>query len=156
MPFAQFTLIKHFRHEDRGMTLAQLVDTLEGRLFNLDRLWYDNPHLRLQEESEALCEELQELHPLQASRLAELTDARQTLSRLEIEAAMLASRVEASVFAKESGAAWQKALELDCLRQSLQQERDRVARLEDQANGEAAVIQDLQDRLSLLQEKLYS
>jgi folate-binding Fe-S cluster repair protein YgfZ len=138
------------------MSLVQFFETMEGRLFNLDCSLRHNPHVRLQEEADALCEELQQLEPMQARRLAELNEARQTLIHQEIEAAMLASSVEASVFAKDSTAAWQQALELEQLRKSLQDERDRVERLEDAANEQATVIRSLEYRLSLLQQKLYA
>src|ERR1700730_10971424 len=113
------------------MTLTQFFETVEGRLFGLDLSFRHDSRAQLQEEADALCEQLQELHPHQAQRLNELAQARQSLSRQEIEAAMLASRVEAAVFAKESTAAWQQALELDCLRGVLKEERERVERLQD-------------------------
>ncbi|HEY1861149.1 MAG TPA: hypothetical protein VGG61_12380 [Gemmataceae bacterium] len=138
------------------MSFVQFFETVEGRLFNLDYSLRHNPHVRLQEEADALCEELQEVEPEQARRLAELSEARQTLIHQEIEAAMLASQVEASVFAKDSTAAWQQALELERLRHSLQEERERVERLEDAANEQATVIRGLEYRLSLLQQKLYA
>jgi hypothetical protein len=138
------------------MTIAQFFETVEGRLFNLDRSLWHNPHIELQDEADSLCEQLQNLQPIHSHRLAELAEARAARSGQEIEAAMLASRIEASVFAKESATAWQQALELDRLRQSLQEERDRVERLEDNANEEAALIRGMEYRLSLVQQKLYS
>jgi hypothetical protein len=138
------------------MSFVQFFESVEGRLFNLDCSLRHNPHVRLKEQADALCEDLQELEPMQAQRLAEIADARQALVRKEIEAAMLASQVEASVFAKDSYAAWQQALELEKVRLVLHEERERIERLEDTANEQATLIRSLEYRLSLLQQKLYA
>jgi hypothetical protein len=138
------------------MSLLQFFETVEGRLFNLDCSLRHNPHVRLQEEVDGLCEELQELEPVQSRRLMELAEARQWLSQQEVEATMLGSQVEASVFAEDSSAAWEQALELERVRHVLQEERERIERLEDSANEQATLIRSLEYRLSLLQQKLYA
>ena len=66
------------------------------------------------------------------------------------------SAPEASVFAKDSYAAWHQALELEKVRHTLNEERERIERLEDTANEQATLIRSLQYRLSLLQQKLYA
>jgi hypothetical protein len=138
------------------MSIVQFFETVEGRLFNLDCTLRHSPHVRLREQADALCEDLQELEPVQAQRLAEIAEARRWLVEQEIQAAMLASQVEASVFSKDSYAAWQQALELEKVRHTLNEERERIERLEDTANEQAALIRSLQYRLSLLQQKLYA
>jgi hypothetical protein len=138
------------------MSFIQFFETIEGRLFNLDCSLRHNPHGRIKEQADTLCEDLQELEPIQAQRLAEIADARKALSQQEVEAAMLGSRVEASVFAEDSSAAWEQALELERVRHLLQEERDRIERLEDTANEQATLIRSLEHRLSLLQQKLYA
>ena len=69
---------------------------------------------------------------------------------------MLASRIEASVFNRDSDSAWRLALELDQTRRAAEEECDRVGRLEQKAREAEAMIQRLEGRLARLQEKLYS
>jgi hypothetical protein len=139
------------------MTLEQLFLNMESRLYNLGwGPWTSDARIQVREQADDLCDDLQERHALHERLRATLAEARQRRDELVVQSTILASRIEASVFNKDSDSAWRLALELDQSRRASDEERERVDRLERKAREEEALIQRLEHRLALLQEKLYS
>jgi hypothetical protein len=139
------------------MTLEQLFLNMESRLYNLGwGPWTSDARIQVREQADDLCEDLRERTAEQRRLRASLAEARQRWDELVVQSTILASRIEASVFNKESDSAWRLALELDQSRRAGDEERDRVERLERRTRDGEAMIERLEHRLALLQEKLYS
>jgi hypothetical protein len=140
-----------------AMTLEQLFLNAENRLYNLGWCpWTNDASTQVREQTDALCEDLCERHDALPRLRATLDDARQRWDELVVQSTMLASRIEASVFNRDSDSAWRLALELDQTRRAAEEECERVGRLEQKAREAEAMIQRLEGRLARLQEKLYS
>jgi len=139
------------------MTLEQLFLNAENRLYNLGWFpWSSDARAQEREQADALCEDLSERHAGLPRLHATLDDARQRWDELVLQSTMLASRIEASVFNKDSDAAWRLALELDQTRRAAEEECERVGRLQRKAREAEEMILRLESRLAQLQEKLYS
>jgi hypothetical protein len=138
------------------MGLAQLIQTVEGRIVDFGQSLCGDRRMRLQEEADFVSEDLQERYTARVRRRADREEAKQYLAGLEIEETLLGSRVEVCVRAKEPAAAWQQALQLERVRQLAKAERDRLHRLEQRIEEGESEILELEMRLARLQEKLYS
>jgi chromosome segregation ATPase len=138
------------------MGLAQLIQTVEGRIVHFGQSLCGDRRMRLQEEADLVSEDLHERYLARVRRRADREEAKQYLAGLEIEETLLSSRVEVCVRAKEPASAWQQALQLERVRQLAKAERDRLHRLEERIEEGEAEILELETRLARLQEKLYS
>jgi hypothetical protein len=138
------------------MTLEQLFLNAENRLYNLGWFpWTNDAQAQEREQADALCEDLSERHAALPRLHATLDDARQRWDELVVQSTMLASRIEASVFNRDSDGAWRLALELDQTRRAAEEECDRVGRLDRKVREAEAMIEQIESRLARLQEKLY-
>jgi hypothetical protein len=144
------------RREGVVMGLAQLIQTVEGRIVDFGQSLCGDRRMRLQEEADFVSEDLHERYAARVRRRADREEAKVYLAGLEIEETLLGSRVEVCVRAKEPAAAWQQALQLERVRQLAKAERDRLHRLEERIEEGDAEILELETRLARLQEKLYS
>jgi hypothetical protein len=139
------------------MTLEQLLLNAETRLYNLGWWpWTSDARIQVREQADALCEDLCERHAALPRLRATLDEARQRWDELVVNSTMLASRIEASVFNRDSDSAWRHALELDQTRRAAEEECERVGRLQRKVFEAETMIQRLEGRLAQLQEKLYS
>jgi hypothetical protein len=139
------------------MTLEQFFLTAENRLFNLGwGPWLRHPHAPMRERSDQLVEDLQEHCLALEGHRSALADAKERFDECVLKSTMLALKVEASVFNKESDDAWRQALELDQSRRSADEERERVYRLNRKVRREEASIAQIENELARIQEKLYT
>jgi small-conductance mechanosensitive channel len=138
--------------KESTMQLERVFANAERRLVDLGRRLWEDPALRWREQMDAFCQRLGELEAARQRDAAEGETVRARLSRREIEAAMLASRIEACVFAGDPDRAFWQALELDQMRQALRHDRDQLDALRDNQRHLTAAISQLQTRLALLQE----
>jgi hypothetical protein len=138
------------------MTLDQFVMTVEERLVGLGkRLWRENSSTQIREQAEELSEALQDRIAARERCREELAEARKRLSTDEAQAALLVSRIETYVHVGDQPNAWQHALQLDHVRESLRQDRARREDLERQHRALSAHVERLERSLANLQEKLY-
>lgn len=136
--------------------LQKLVDHVEARLHRLGRQWLnEDPTADLREEAEQLSDQLQQsLAALERNR-AEVESLRHKLENLEINAAMLVSRVETYVHVGDRTRAWQDALELDHVRHSLRKGRTYLDRCEESHRRQQSHVAQLEGQLANLLVKLY-
>jgi hypothetical protein len=138
------------------MSLEQLFHKVECGIFHLGQhLLCDHPGRQLHNEALRLSEELQQSHAGLVRHRCELESVCERIVTQERQVLILESRVEAAIGAGNQRQAWQEALELDQLRQSL------AAACTEARNREAAIgthqerIVALERQLSAVQQKLY-
>jgi hypothetical protein len=138
------------------MTLEQLVQTVEGKVYRLGkRLWRDEPLADLRAEADQLSEELQHGYSVLESSHAQREAVSHRLADEEYNAAMLVSRIETYVHVNDAVNAWHSALELDYIRRSIRQDRARLRFHEETCRKQRAQVREVEGRLAGLLEKLY-
>lgn len=135
--------------------LAQLLNTVEWSLKDLGRLLF------LPGSREGQLDEIDRLSVQLQQRCAELTRAQRELAAVKRRlrdnpsaAALLRSRIETLARQRESEQAWQAALELDQLRQSLAADEEACPRWEQRCWSLHFHIRQLQRRLDRVLEQL--
>ena len=162
------------------MSLEQLFEEVEGKLFDLGkRLWgdepaapqedADGPSTDLQQAYDALSRcrcphqligmvaaavELQQAYDALSRCRATATETRRRIAANEVKAALLASRVETDLQTGNRDAAWEQALELDQLRHYLIADRGELPFLEKAIRNQQERIARLERRLGERQARL--
>lgn len=136
--------------------LQELVHQVETRLHRLGRkLLNEDPVAELREEAEQLSDQLQQSLATLDHNRARMEALRQKLDQLEINAAMLVSRVETYVHVGDRARAWQDALELDHVRHALRRGRDNLNRCEESRRCQQNHVAQLEGQLANLLVMLY-
>ena len=136
--------------------LERLVHSVESGLMDLGHiLLRPGPREQLLDDIDRLTDELRKRH-------AELTRSRMELGGLKrrlrdnpTAAALLHSRIESAIHARQSDRAWRCALELDQLRQTIASDREACPRLEQTCWSLQFLIRQLERRVARLQAQLY-
>jgi hypothetical protein len=135
--------------------LEKLVQTVESGLLDVGRrLWQPDPRERLLDEIDRLTLELRDRHQELTRSRNELAGMKRRLRDNPSAAALLHSRIESALRARQGEAAWRGALELDQLRQTMASDRDACPRLEQTCWSLQFLIRQLERRLTRLQEQL--
>jgi hypothetical protein len=139
------------------MTLEQIFQSVEQRLYHWGQaLWPEASATRYREQAESLTEAIRESRAAVNEREEAVATLRGAVADREIQAALLASSVESSVYAGDLGHAWRQALELDCLRQTLADDRGQLERLWQILTGQQSRLHRQENQLAILHEKLYA
>jgi chromosome segregation ATPase len=139
------------------MTLDQWVDTFEARLHGLGRSLWQSPSItRLEEQAALLSEDLRhrERELARCERRREETTL--GIATLERRASHLTRRIEVYFRVADQALAWQHALELERVRESLRRQRENLAQFDQVRRRLHTQIDYLERRLSEVEEKLSS
>jgi predicted nucleic acid-binding Zn-ribbon protein len=138
------------------MSLEQLFQKVECGIYHLGQHFLrDHPGRQLHDEAERLSEELQQSHAALGRHRRDLDPVGERIVAQERQALILESRVEAAVSGGDQRKAWNDALELDRLRQTLAADRTEVCRLETAIRRHQERIVGLERQLAAVQQKLY-
>jgi len=138
------------------MTLDQFLQTVESRIFSVGmHLWPNDTVTQMRDQADQLSEQLQERTATVGRCRESMRQARDRLTEKRKHEGFLVGRVETYVHVADQAQAWQHALELDELRQSIQQERDLLRHLDKAERDQRQHIQRLEQSLATLHEKLY-
>jgi chromosome segregation ATPase len=137
------------------MTLDQWVESFETRLHGLGRsLWQSPSTTRLEEQAarlrEDLCQRSRELSRCERQR----QETSLGIATLERRASHLTRRIEVYFRVADQALAWQHALELDRVSQSLRQDRERLSHLNSIRQRLQAQMDHFECCLSEVEEKL--
>jgi hypothetical protein len=139
------------------MTLEQFFQDVETRVLAWSKhLWPQGMAVVWRSEVEQLSRELQQHYDRAVHYCSSLEEVRARLADNEVKAAVLASRIETCVHIGDQPGAWRQALELDRLRQQITADRARLAHDDKAYRFHRTRIDELERRLTLLQEKLSS
>jgi chromosome segregation ATPase len=138
------------------MTLDQLMQTVEARIFSVGKhLWRDDVATQLRDQADQLSEQLQERTATLDRCRDSIRQARSRLAEKHKQETFLVGRIETYVHVADQAQAWQLALELDTVRQSLRREHDLLRHLEKAEREQRHHIGRLGRSLATLHEKLY-
>jgi chromosome segregation ATPase len=143
------------RGTGEGTMLERLVNSIESGLIDLGRrLSQPSPREQLRDEIDRLTGELRERHAELSRSRNELAAMKRRLRDNPTVAALLHTRIETALRARQSDRAWSSALELDQLRQSLASDAEACPRLEQMCWSLQFLLRQLERRLERLHEQL--
>ena len=137
------------------MTLEQLFQAVETRFHNLAHgLLKADSLARLRDKSERWTRELRDRYAILIRQRGTLEGIRHRLAARERRAAQLTARIETYLHVLDQANAWQHALQLDQIQQSIQEDRLELQRQERAYGDELASIEQLKRRLAEVREEL--
>jgi hypothetical protein len=136
------------------MSLEQVIQTMESRIWELGQQLLTDPATRLREEAEHLRVELHSAYATLGSHRRRCTEARRRIAAGEVRATLLASQVETAWQTDDRDIAWEQALELEEVRRQLTAGRAALPYLERACRTEQRRVEHLERSLAPLQEKL--
>ena len=136
------------------MSLERLFHSVESRLYHFGRRLCRDPLAEVREEADEVAEALEQRRTALHRCREEMAELRGRLKTNEARAGLLASRVESYLHVHDGPTAWQYALELDNLRRSLGEDRQRLRQALQVERDCLERIRALESRLGELQDKL--
>jgi hypothetical protein len=136
------------------MSLEQLFQSVESRLYDFGRRLCKDPLAEAREEAEQVAAALRDRQAALRRCREELAELRCRVKLHEAKAALLASRVESYVHVYDGSKAFQHALELDDLRRGLADDRAGLRQALRREGAYLERIRELEKRLGELQDKL--
>lgn len=138
------------------MTLDQFLQTMEARVYSLGKhLWPSEAATQMRDQADQLNEQLQERTATLGRCRESIRQARGRLAEKRKQEAFLVGRIETYVHVADQAQAWQHALELDAVRQSVRQDQNLLRYLEKAERDQRPHIARLEQSLATLHEKLY-
>lgn len=137
------------------MSIDHLFQTLEHGFFHISqKLWPPDPALAWRDEAERIHAEVERHAEVLEKKREEAKVLRERVFKAEVQATILGSQIESWVFTGNQNKAWREALELDQLRENLHHNRQSLANLENHCRRLVKVLQQQENRLTLLHLKL--
>jgi predicted nucleic acid-binding Zn-ribbon protein len=137
------------------MELDRILQNVESRLVRVGHaLWKPDPKATLREEADLLNEELHDrcdaLEVAKAERSALERRLRETKNAIDV----LMGHIQTCVACGHGAPAWQFALQLDGLRQTLAKDQARLPQIEQVCWSVQFQVRQLERRLARVQEKI--
>ena len=134
------------------MSLTQVIETMESRIYEFGKDLLTDPATRLREEAEQLQAQLQRLYATLSGHRRRFTETRRRIAAAEIRATLLASQVETAWLTDARDVAWDRALELEAVRRQLNADRSELPYLEHACRTHGRQTEQLERSLAAVQD----
>ena len=137
------------------MELEKILQNVEARLVRVGHaLWQPDPKAVLREKVEVLNEDLQERHDALEAANAERRALERRLRETKNAIDVLMGHIQTCVSCGHGAPAWQFALQLDGLRQSLAKDQTRLPQIEQICWSVQFQVRQLERQLAKVQEQI--